>query len=48
MVSGSSPDELPPGWKEHVKVSNGRKIKVVKSFLLVVYLKFFYGFEVVF
>ncbi|XP_027180255.1 uncharacterized protein LOC113779044 isoform X3 [Coffea eugenioides] len=27
MVHGKSPDELPPGWKEHVKVSNGRKIK---------------------
>ncbi|KAL3498796.1 hypothetical protein ACH5RR_041528 [Cinchona calisaya] len=27
MASGMSPDELPPGWKEHIKVSNGRKNK---------------------
>lgn len=28
MVSQKTGEELPPGWKEHVKVKNGRKIKV--------------------
>ncbi|XP_057511095.1 methyl-CpG-binding domain-containing protein 13-like isoform X2 [Actinidia eriantha] len=27
MVAGKSPDWLPAGWTEHVKVNNGRKVK---------------------
>ena len=35
MVASNSLDWLPTGWTEHVKVNNGRKVKVFRFLQLI-------------